>query len=98
MAEGVAELVALNAIVIGQLEHRGALLVVVADEGKRILLLGTVGGAQQLHAEDLGVELHRALQVADAQHGVQESHRLPFRMGSVALASSRPSRAPRQPG
>src|SRR5205085_1101753 len=65
MAEGVAELIALDAIVIGELEHRGALLVVVADEGERILLLGTVGGAQELHAEDLGVEPDRALQVAD---------------------------------
>src|SRR6267142_4725313 len=51
MAEGGAELVALDAVVVGELEDCGALLVVVADEGERVLLLGAVGGAQQLHAE-----------------------------------------------
>src|SRR6185436_8680534 len=82
-----------DAVVVGELEHRGLFLVVVADEGERILLLRPVGGAQQLHAEGLGIEPDRALQVADAQHSVQESHRFPFRIGNAAPASSRRSRA-----
>src|SRR5258708_15174984 len=36
MAERGAELVALDAIGVGELEHRRALLVVVADEGERV--------------------------------------------------------------
>src|SRR5215510_13385373 len=38
VAEGTPELVALDAVVVGELEHRRALLVVVADEGERIFL------------------------------------------------------------
>ena len=98
MAEGGAELVALDAVVVGELEHRRALLVVVADEGERILLLGAIGGAQQLHAEHLGVEVHRALHVADAQHGVQEFHVVSLKTGKAAPASSRRSRAASQSG
>jgi hypothetical protein len=59
----------------------------VADEGQRILLLRPLGGAQQFHAEHLGVEVDRALEVAHAQHGVQDSH-----AGMIAT-----SRAPRIP-
>src|SRR5947209_18510762 len=55
MAEGAAEVVALDAVVVSQLEHGRALLVVVADEGERVLLLRAVGSAQELHAEHLGV-------------------------------------------
>src|SRR5206468_670801 len=67
VAERGAELVALDAVVVGELEHGGALLVVIADEGERILLLRAIGGAQELHAEHLGIKAHRALQVADAK-------------------------------
>src|SRR5438477_1224425 len=47
VAEGAAKLVLVDAVVIGELEHRGAAFIVVADEGERILLLGAVGGAQE---------------------------------------------------
>src|SRR5579859_1451591 len=83
VTERRAELVALDAVVVGELEHRGALLVVVADEGERVFLLRAIGGAQELHAEHLRIEADRALQVADAKHGMQESHRFPLRMGNV---------------
>src|ERR1700694_2871377 len=71
---GASQVVALDAIVVRQLEHGAALLGVVAHEGELVPLLGTVGGAQQLHAEHFGIEADRAVQVADAQHGVQDSH------------------------
>src|SRR3989442_11984268 len=45
VTEGVAELVALDTVVVGELENGGALLVLVAAEGERILLLGPLGGA-----------------------------------------------------
>src|SRR5438874_10579306 len=61
MPESVAEVIALDAAAVGELEHRRALLVVVAAEGERVLLLLAVGGAQELHAEHVGVELDRAL-------------------------------------
>src|SRR5689334_10245261 len=98
VAERAAELVPVYAVVVSELEHGRALLVVVADEGERVFLLRPIGRAQELHAEHLGVEVHRALHVSDAQHRVQDSHRLPFMTGRVAAASSRRSRASRNPG
>ena len=47
---------------------------VKAQKGERVFVLGVLGPAQQLHAEHLGVEVDRALEVAHAQHGVQDSH------------------------
>src|SRR5207244_4418110 len=96
--QDAAQLVALDAVVVGELEHRAALLAVVADEGELVLLLWTVGGAQQLHTEHFGIELDRALQVADAQHGMQDPHLAPWKMGREAAASSSRSRASRQSG
>src|SRR6185436_5442233 len=46
VAEGAAHLVALDAVVVGELEHGGAVLAAVADEGERIFLIRAVGGAQ----------------------------------------------------
>src|ERR1051326_7049291 len=98
MRDRAAEVVAAHAVVVGELEDRGAALRVVADEGERILLLGPVGRAQELHAENFGVELDGALQVADAQHRVQDSHVAPWMIGSEAPASSSWCRARRQSG
>src|SRR5580765_1102684 len=98
VAEGAAEVVALDPVVVGELEHGGAVLGVVADEGERVFLLRAVGGAQELHAEDFGVELDRALQVAHAQHRMQDSHVAPWMMGIEAPASSSWCRARRQSG
>src|SRR5436190_15546851 len=64
--ECVAEVIALDAVVVGELEDRRSFLVVVAYEGERVFLLRAIGHAQELHAEHLGIELDRALQVADA--------------------------------
>ena len=46
-------------------------LAFVGYDGERILLVGPVGGAQELHAEHFGIELDRTLEVADPKHGVQ---------------------------
>src|SRR5437016_2853224 len=74
VTEGRAEIVPLDAVVVGELEHGAALFAVVADESERVLLLGPVGRAQKLHAQHLGIEPDRAIQVADPQHGVENSH------------------------
>src|SRR5690606_10328058 len=52
MAVGRAQLVAVDAVVVGELEDRGIALVAIADEGERVALLRPLGAAQQLHAED----------------------------------------------
>jgi hypothetical protein len=79
VAERGADLVVGDAVVVGQLDLGRAHLAVavvgaVAEEGERVLLLGPIGGAAQLHAEVARVEVDRALQVADAQHRVEEFH------------------------
>ena len=75
MAVGGAQLVAAHPMVVGQLELGMLGIATVAEEGEAVLLRRPLGRAQQLHAEYLGVEGDRALQVADAQHGVEQSHR-----------------------
>jgi len=57
--------------------------VAVADERQSVLLLGAVGSAQHLHAEHVGVEADRALQIADPQHGVKDAHGFPNRLALI---------------
>ena len=67
--------VALSAPVVGQLDLRLTRVAAFkAEKGQRVLVLGVLGRAQQLHADDVGVEVNRALEIANAQHRVEESH------------------------
>src|SRR6185369_15763529 len=72
--EGGAQVVAIDAVVVGQFDFGMLGIVAVADERQRVLLLGPLGRAQQLHAEHAGVEVDGALQVAHSEHGVEKSH------------------------
>ena len=69
-----AYVVARHAVVVGQFNHRAALLIAITDERERIFLLGAIRGAQRLHAHHAGVEIDRALNVANVQHGLENSH------------------------
>ena len=57
-------------------EDGAVALLVVADEGQGEAPLGVILAAQQAHPEDLGVEGQRSIEVADAKHGVKNSHGL----------------------
>ncbi|MPM80100.1 hypothetical protein SDC9_127146 [bioreactor metagenome] len=46
----------------------------LADDG----IERALDAAQQLHAEDLGVEGDRAVEIDDAEHGVQDAHEVSF--------------------
>ena len=75
VAIGRAHVVLLGAPVVGQLDlGLAGVAAVEAQKGQRILVFGVLGRAQQLHAQHLGVEVDGALEVAHAQHGVQDSH------------------------
>ncbi len=74
VAVGGAQVVVIDAVVVGQLEFGLRRVGLEAEKGQAVFLLGAVGGAQQLHADDLGVEIDGALQIADAQHGVEKTH------------------------
>jgi hypothetical protein len=69
-----ADLVLLHAPVVGEFQHRAVCFVLVADEGEGEFALGKIIAAQEAHAEHLGVEGQRFFEVADADHGVQDSH------------------------
>jgi hypothetical protein len=69
-----ADLVVLDAPVVGQFDHCAILFVLVADEGEREFPVRIVVAPEQAHAEHLGVEGQRLVEVADSEHGVQESH------------------------
>src|ERR1051325_278108 len=58
--------------VVGQLNDRAVGLVAIADKGERELAGWVVALPQQLHAELLGVELQRFVQILDPEHRVQE--------------------------
>src|SRR5262249_25026805 len=74
VAEGGAEFVGIDAVVVGQLDLGAVGARAVAEEGELVLLLRPVRRAAQRHAEVARVEVDRALQVADAQHRVEEFH------------------------
>ncbi|MNI89129.1 hypothetical protein D3C73_1464940 [compost metagenome] len=71
MSVGRAVLVAFRAPVVGQFNLcLGRIAAVKAQKRERVLVLGVFRSAQQLHAQHLGVEVNRALKVANAQHRV----------------------------
>src|SRR5207253_3231493 len=88
VTERAAEVVAIHAVVVRELEHGRVGFVAVADERQRVLLLGPVGRAQYAHAQHIGVEARRALKIAYAQHGVEYSHSA-IRYRLSAMASDR---------
>ncbi|MNI93117.1 hypothetical protein D3C73_1510140 [compost metagenome] len=60
---------------MGQLDHAVVRLVAVADEGQGELAIRIILAPQQGHAQHVGVEGDGFIQIADSQHGVQQSHR-----------------------
>ena len=89
MAVGRAQFVLAHPPVVGQLDHRIIFLVTVTDEGQGVLVLAVLALAQQRHAEYAGVEVDGALQIADTQHGMQNSHCSVLRVGDVYCFQSR---------
>src|SRR4051812_31388893 len=91
MAERTAHLVLFHAIIVGQLDCGIAVLVAKTHESQRVLPVRHIASTQFLHAERLGVEIDAALQVADAQHGVQIAAHVISPLSDNA-SGSRPSR------
>ena len=74
VAVGGAHLVLLNAPVVGELYLSLLGVAGIAQKSQGVLVLWVLGFTQQRHAEDLGVKINGALEVADAEHGVEDSH------------------------
>ena len=74
VAKGGADLIGIDAPVVGQLNLGVFRILAKANKGQRVFVLRVFGLAQQLHAHHLGVEVNGALQVAHPQHGVEKSH------------------------
>src|SRR4029077_3877516 len=99
VAEGVAELVLVHAPVVGQFDPRRIGFVAVADESQGEFALWVVIAAEQPHAENLGVEAQRSLQIGYSQHGVEDSHGcFPYRSGRVGARAFNSRRAARKSG
>ena len=93
VAEAAADVVALRVPVVRQLEYGVLGLVTVADEGQREASRRIVLPPEQSHAERLAVEGERALEVPDAQHGVEHPHaqtlaRAAYRLHRVSHAAA----------
>ena len=86
-------LIAGYAIVVGQLDFCAAIGIAGAEaqESQRVTLLGHVHLAQQVQTQHLGVEVDRALQVTDAEHGVEDVHGQAFK-SMVVPPSIKPQR------
>src|SRR5690554_1479596 len=68
--------------VVGQLQHGVLGFVTVADEGQGKTPFGVILAAQQGHAQYFGIEGDGFLQVAHAEHGVQNAHGVSPQVGS----------------
>src|SRR6185312_13497484 len=73
MAEGIARLVALDAVIVGELDHRLAVFIAVPDEGQGVFPVRHVAAAQLLHPEQPRVEIDASLEVANPDHGVEKA-------------------------
>ena len=72
VAVGAAHVVAFHAPVVGEFDlGLAGVAAVKAEEGQRVLVFWVFAGAQQLHAQNVSVEIDGTLQVANAQHGVK---------------------------
>jgi len=71
VAIGRAHFIVIGAVVVSQLKLGMLRVVAVADKSQAVFVLGVFRSAQQLHAEHLGVKIDRALEIANAQHGVE---------------------------
>lgn len=86
-----AQLILVHAPVIGQLDDAVVVLVTVADEGQGELAVRVILAAQQGHAQDFGIEGDGFIHVADAQHGMQQSHRFfPHQVPGVRAHKHKP--------
>src|SRR4029077_3863193 len=74
MAEGTAQIIWLGlSPIVGQLYHGIACLVAISDESERKLAGRIVALARHLHAELVGVEIKRRIEIAYPDHCVQQS-------------------------
>src|SRR3990167_1269656 len=83
MAVAGAQLIAVHTPVVGQFDHAVVRLVAGADEGQGELAVRVILAPQQGHAQHVGVEGDGFIQIANSQHGVQQSHQVsPRRINS----------------
>jgi hypothetical protein len=77
---------------VRELEHSVLAFIAIPDEREREAPVRVILPAQHAHSQNIGVKLDRALQVADSQHRVQNSHgnflRLNFDHFEVFLAGA----------
>src|SRR5205814_8640294 len=74
MAEAAAEGIGLRLLpIMGQLDDGAVVLIAIADKGQGEFAGRIVALAQQLHAELLGVEMQRLIEILDAKHRVQKA-------------------------
>ena len=74
MPESSAEFVFLDTVIIGKLDHASAsFLSGIAHKNQRIFAIRHIAPAQFLHAEQLGIKINAAFQIAHAEHGMQKA-------------------------
>jgi hypothetical protein len=63
-------------MVVGKFDLRLTIGITLAEtnKGQGILLFGSLSGTQQIHAQNTGIKVNGAAQVANPQHGVQKHH------------------------
>ena len=74
MAIAIAQIVLVLIPVKGQLQHRAPGFRLIAHKNIGEAAFRVFLAAQLLHAQHLGIEGHGPIQIAHAQHGMQDSH------------------------
>ena len=85
VAIGCAHDIAVGAVVVGQLDFGMVRVVAVTDKRQAVFVFRVFGRTQQFHAEHLGIKIDRALEIANAKHGVKKAHGLIISQGLVVL-------------
>jgi hypothetical protein len=70
----ITQIVRLGIPIVSQLDNRAIFLIFIPNKRKRKLALRIIIATQHFHPEQLGIELDRAVEIADSKHGVKKAH------------------------
>jgi hypothetical protein len=74
VAEAVTQIVMVGIPVVCQFDHAMVDFVAVADKSQGEFAFGVILAAQQFHAEDMGIKFDGAVEIAGAEHGMEQAH------------------------
>jgi hypothetical protein len=87
VTEGVADVVLMGLPIVSEFNDGVVGFVAVADEGQGKFAGWVVSLAQQLHAQNVTIELDRLIQIVNSNHRMQKLHRGPLNVTVLLVVS-----------